>query len=296
MSRPELTLTQITLPFKHRLPLRMTVGTLVSVRGTIFPHTEKFEINFFNEKGDAYVHINPRFSENVIVRNSKLNGKWGEEERSRSIGPLCSSPTFEMMILFNQQSCSIASNGVHLFKYFYRMPMDEIEGIGIIGDIDVHSVIVQPNSIQFSANYIRPIEIRNPRSPFITPLTRCESGLAVTISGKPLQNADFFNVNFENETVIFFHISCRLKEKAVVRNSKGSNFKWHSEERSLSYFPFKEGLSFDMYITVAEGEYLVAINSEFFFRFKHRILPLGLISQFSIKGDIDIHSVKFDYN
>lgn len=51
-----------------------------------------------------------------------------------------------------------------------------------------------------------------------------------------------------------------------------------------------------MYITVAEGEYLVAINSEFFFRFKHRILPLGLINQFSVKGDIDLHSVKFDYN
>lgn len=130
----------------------------------------RFQIDFLNDKNDVYVHINPRFNENVIVRNSYINNTWGQEERSKSIGPLCSSPTFEMMVLFNKQSCSVSSNGVHLFKYFYRMPMDEIEQIAIKGDMDVNSIIVSPNNLQFSGNYIKPIEIRNPKIPFISPL------------------------------------------------------------------------------------------------------------------------------
>lgn len=200
-----------------------------------------------------------------------------------------------MMILFNKQSCSVASNGVHLFKYFYRMPMDEIENIAIQGDIEVNSITVSPNSLRFSPNYIKPIEVRNPKIPFISPL-KCESGLAVTISGKPKQRSDFFNINFENEKEIFFHVSVRMNDKAVVRNSKTAAAKWQTEERSIVYFPFQKGLSFDMYITVTEKEYLCAINGQFFFRFTHRQLPLGLITQFAIKGDIDVHSVRFDYN
>lgn len=173
--------------------------------------------------------------------------------------------------------------------------MDEIEFIAINGDIEVNSITVSPNSLSFSSTYIKPIEFRNPKIPFITPL-RCESGLAVTISGKPKQRSDFFTINFENDKQIFFHISIRMNEKAVVRNSKSSGLKWQDEERSIVYFPFKHGLSFDMYITVTEKEYLVAINGQFFFRFSHRVLPLGLINQFSVKGDIDLHSVRFDYN
>jgi len=290
-----LTLTDISLPFKHRLPLKLTEGTLFTFRGAIHPDTQRFKIDFLTAKGDVYVHINPRFSENVVVRNSKVNGSWGQEERTKSIGPLCTSPTFEMMILFNKQSCSVSSNGVHLFKYFYRYPMDEIEELAIDGDIDINSIAVSPNCLEFSSSYLKPIEYRNPKIPFICPL-KCESGLAVTISGRPQQRSDFFSINFENEKQIFFHISVRLNEMAIVRNSKGVNLKWNVEERSIVYFPFKQGLSFDMYITVTEKEYLCAVNGQFFFRFAHRHLPLGLVNQFSIKGDIDLHSVRFDYN
>lgn len=102
--------------------------------------------------------------------------------------------------------------------------------------------------------------------PFIIPLPRCESGLAITISGKPRERADFFNINFENEKQVFFHQSIRLNEKSIVRNSKNENLKWQTEERSLIFFPFKQGLSFDMYITVADKEFFVAINGQFFYK------------------------------
>ena len=63
------------------------------------------------------------------------------------------------------------------------MPLDDIDRMAIEGDVDVNSVIVQPNHIQFNNNYIRPIEIRNPPIPYITPINRCESGLAISLSG-----------------------------------------------------------------------------------------------------------------
>lgn len=40
-----------------------------------------FRVDFCTNKDDIAFHINPRLDQKIIVRNSLIKSKWGEEER-----------------------------------------------------------------------------------------------------------------------------------------------------------------------------------------------------------------------
>lgn len=45
---------------------------------------------------DIAFHINPRIRDNVLVRNSKIDGNWGHEEREVPFNPFMESQYFEV--------------------------------------------------------------------------------------------------------------------------------------------------------------------------------------------------------
>lgn len=65
----------------------------------------RFDINLCNEldngKTEYVMHLNPRFNENRVVRNSTINEKWGPEEHFGGLGGLESESDFESVILIH---------------------------------------------------------------------------------------------------------------------------------------------------------------------------------------------------
>ena len=55
---------------------------MIRLRG-VAPDSGRFAVNIFSgdNPDDIVFHFNPRFDEDCIVRNSRLEGSWGHEER-----------------------------------------------------------------------------------------------------------------------------------------------------------------------------------------------------------------------
>ena len=52
-------------------------------------------------------HFNPRFSESAVVMNSKIDGDWGEEERSEEF-PFQHGRDFDMDIYFKEKGYKVS--------------------------------------------------------------------------------------------------------------------------------------------------------------------------------------------
>uniref|UniRef100_A0A8C8RLT7 Galectin n=1 Tax=Pelusios castaneus TaxID=367368 RepID=A0A8C8RLT7_9SAUR len=106
------------------------------IKGTILPNAQSFQVNL-KWGGHIAFHLNPRFSENAIVRNSFLHQSWGTEERSLPHGmPLFCGQSFTIWILCEAHCFKVAVNGQHQFEYKHRVPnLHQIDRLEIEGDV-----------------------------------------------------------------------------------------------------------------------------------------------------------------
>ena len=84
------------------------------------------------------MHINPRFKQNQIVRNTDKGG-WGTEERD-GIFPFKQNQPFEMVITVHADEYKVSVDGQHIFDYRHRIPINEITRLEITSDLVLKSV------------------------------------------------------------------------------------------------------------------------------------------------------------
>lgn len=85
---------------------------------------------------DIALHVNPRLPQNYIVRNSKINGKWGKEECTSSLPfTLKRGERFTVQILVTEDCYLISVNGLHFTTYAHRIPYQRVVCVQVTGDI-----------------------------------------------------------------------------------------------------------------------------------------------------------------
>ncbi|CAJ0965256.1 unnamed protein product [Ranitomeya imitator] len=84
--------------------------------------TDWFSIDYV-EGNDVAFHINPRFDEKpyVVVRNSMIQGKWGQEERQCPKFPFQMQQPFKLQILFEPDGYKVSVNNETICKYPHRL-------------------------------------------------------------------------------------------------------------------------------------------------------------------------------
>uniref|UniRef100_A0AC34FKL6 Galectin n=1 Tax=Panagrolaimus sp. ES5 TaxID=591445 RepID=A0AC34FKL6_9BILA len=255
------------LPFVTTIPGGIFPGKAITIRGSSSPdHPHQFSIDLCcgllvqgDHKDNKALHFNPRFikkkgifgsADEDIVLNSLINNRWGPEERTgnclRPDGP------FTIRILVLQHYFKIAVNGKHLSDFVHRIPFTSINTLYIQGAAKIDDVPFVHSFRPGSLNHTK----------------------TITLTATPKMHATVFTFNLMKSGDYFFHLRVDFPHHgksngALVRNHCINN-KWASEERVMSHFPFTQGITFDLKISLG-SEYLnVELDGKRIFTFSYR--------------------------
>jgi len=114
---------------------KIKVNQVVKILGIA---ADNFDLNFITDNADIAFHMNIRFNERVVVRNSNRGGwshnEWPNEERHGGF-PFEKSKPFEISIKFKENMFKVSVDHENFFDYTYRMPMDQISLFALHGDV-----------------------------------------------------------------------------------------------------------------------------------------------------------------
>nr|AAR84192.1 tandem-repeat galectin Gal9-L1 [Danio rerio] len=128
-----------TIPYKTVMNGGLHPGKNIVINGIVNPNAKRITFNLCYRSGIAF-HYNPRFDENVVVRNTNQMEKWGAEERFGGL-PFHKGQAFQVTISCNPQHYNIFVNGKqeHTYKHRYTK-LNDIDILEICGDLQLTSV------------------------------------------------------------------------------------------------------------------------------------------------------------
>ncbi|XP_073445836.1 galectin-9-like isoform X2 [Dendrobates tinctorius] len=133
------------IPFQTNIHGGLFPCKVIVIRGAVAAHhPQRFHIDLTFCGGIAF-HFNPRFNENTIVRNSRLNNCWGKEERDLHCGGLCFAPgqSFVIEIICEHHNFRVNVNGNHVCNFNHRVPnLQQINSLEVDGDVVLQHVQV----------------------------------------------------------------------------------------------------------------------------------------------------------
>ncbi|KAM6174604.1 galectin-5-like [Erethizon dorsatum] len=133
--------SQQPIPYFASIPGGLQPSQVITVSGTVLPNAKRFHINLRTGTNIAF-HLNPRFNENTVVRNSQIKGSWGSEERSLPINmPFIPGRSFKVEIICEAHCYRVAVDGQHLLEYAHRLKdLPAINQLEVTGDIKLTDV------------------------------------------------------------------------------------------------------------------------------------------------------------
>ncbi|XP_022901913.1 tectonin beta-propeller repeat-containing protein isoform X3 [Onthophagus taurus] len=146
-------LTGKQLPLEIPLHTSCVPETVIIINGCLQDDITRFAINLdaypsfrskhknYTELENCCLHFNPRFENGnpTVVRNSMIDGKWGEEERV-GITPFMPGQEFELKIEVNVEDYVIYVDGERFCGYRHRLPVGSCTSISFWGQITLEKM------------------------------------------------------------------------------------------------------------------------------------------------------------
>ncbi|OCT66316.1 galectin-4 [Xenopus laevis] len=125
------------VPFKANIRGGMIPKRTVIIKGLVNSNAKTFHISFkVGYTNDIALHINPRLNKNTLIRNSFINGTWGEEEKEVAKNPFHQGEYFDISIRSGEKQYKVYVNGYHCFNYTNRLTnLQQVDTLEIEGDV-----------------------------------------------------------------------------------------------------------------------------------------------------------------
>ncbi|CRK92982.1 CLUMA_CG006589, isoform A [Clunio marinus] len=253
------------------------VGHIILVSGKTIDGAMNLVINLSNGKVgevDIPFHFSVRFHSENIIRNTLMEQAWGDEEIEDNLmaspNPIMSGWDFKVYILTGDDRFHVSVNDQPFCTYSYRMPLDTIRAIQVLGDLQkiyqVDHRRAYPSPWPFVQQDIRKgqeISFDTPRQFF--------PGHLMVISAIPSGNPNgtmIFKMTEGSTKRQMLHISCRVHQRLTIVNMMTESHEWRHEEQHG--FPYEIDQMFKMAIGFTETAYVVAVNGERLFTYDYR--------------------------
>ncbi|XP_046719724.1 galectin-4-like [Silurus meridionalis] len=127
------------IPYLDMIPGGMVSNRTIIIRGMVPYGADRFHINFIaGASRDIAFHLNPRIREGLVIRNSQINGCWGEEEIDLNFNPFMEGQYFEISIRCGEKKIKVFANGQHMCTFHHRFqPYNQIDTLEVDGDVQV---------------------------------------------------------------------------------------------------------------------------------------------------------------
>ncbi|XP_014679472.1 PREDICTED: galectin-4-like [Priapulus caudatus] len=138
------------VPYLKAIPGGLRVGSIIQV--SAYPQqtaNDKLAVRFLcgphPDKSDIAFTFSPRFKRPLhIIRNYRVNGKWGAEDRTNYGDhdfPFPRGVPFDLVINCDADEFRVTCNGKHLINFSYRVkPLQKIVNVEIIGEVCIQNV------------------------------------------------------------------------------------------------------------------------------------------------------------
>ncbi|KAF8773669.1 32 kDa beta-galactoside-binding lectin like protein [Argiope bruennichi] len=271
-------------PLNVKLPDNLECGSKIYIHGCAAAEPNRFAINLKNAETDAnnYFHFNPRFDEGCVVRNSRLDEAWGDEEREGDM-PFAPGQPFLITIIPTVDCYEVEVNGSPFIKYGHRegMPLCDVTHIAMWGDVTIYGIHVPLRSLPI------PLALRIPKHTFY--------GDMLILTGTVAGGADRFHVNFQcgagEDADIMYHFNPRFPDNQLVCNNRCADT-W-GEEQTIDGLPVAPGDRVVVCIVAAKEGFIPFLNGNPLPTFPHRLDVCGACS-IVVDGDISLESVTVD--
>ncbi|KAH9512074.1 carbohydrate binding [Dermatophagoides farinae] len=281
------------------------------------------------------LHFNARFGEaldgsSYIVMNSFHQGKWDQDERS-TVFPFQPEQSFCIMILTEEDRFRIYVDGGEQphYQFKHRFPISDIGRIHVEGPnltvelIEFREPGIEPSQSLSSSDAIKPSDddnniVRKTRDvmvtttttnvalsiPFFEHNTNLEKPCDIYINGMIMDPFNkYFVINLAHtggdcemkKQNIPIHISIRVDQSKIVRNSL-INGEWGQEETNMEgSFPFTIGSMFEICIKNRLESVSIIINGQSCFEYNHRHDP-KTIDTLEINGSVRLDSISYRFD
>ncbi|XP_049595856.1 galectin-3b [Syngnathus scovelli] len=139
-------LGSLKVPYNQKLPNGLRSGSVIHIKGNINSNADRVTVDLSTDR-DLMFHFNPRFNESgrkVIVRNSRIGGRWGNEERNLTRFPFAAGQPFEMKIECTSSMFKVSVQGSHLLEFKLRGGNpSQIRSLDIYNDLSLSHVSIQ---------------------------------------------------------------------------------------------------------------------------------------------------------
>ncbi|KAK9977222.1 hypothetical protein ABG768_019043 [Culter alburnus] len=130
------------VPYKSIIRGGLQPGKVIVAQGIISSQAKRIEFNLHHKSGIAF-HYNPRFDENVVVRNTFEDGKWRDKDERSGPMPFKRGQPFLVTIFCSHDHYKVFVNGEETHTFNHRFTeLGEIDVLKVSGDMEL--TFVQP--------------------------------------------------------------------------------------------------------------------------------------------------------